>query len=102
MFGFKKCEEKNVWTCLTNTKLRLPLMEIRICEFAVIEESARCWLKSVAIDYNALEEHCAWIVLIGALIAMDKADESPEQTCGTPEGSAPRINAPGSVPRGKR
>lgn len=36
MFGFKT-REKNVWTNLKNTKLRLPLMEIRIYEFAVIE-----------------------------------------------------------------
>ena len=73
MLGFKT-QEENVWTNMKNTKLRLPLMEIRICEFAVIEERARCWLKSVGIDYDALEEHCGWIVLIGALIAMDKAE----------------------------
>ena len=72
MFGFRK--RKDVWSCLRKTKLRIPLMEIRIYEFAIIEESARCWLKSAGIDYDALEEHCGWIVLIGALLAMEKAE----------------------------
>ena len=74
MFGFKKMENEDVSSHLRETKLRLPLMEIRMCEFCVIEESARCWLKSAGVDYNVLEEHCGWIVLIGALIAMEKAE----------------------------
>lgn len=64
----------DVWTQVKGTKLRLPLIEIRICEFAIIEELARSWLGSVGIDYNALEEHSGWVVLIGALIAMEKAE----------------------------
>ena len=74
MFGFKKGNDEDVWSNLKGTKLRLPLMEIRICEFSIIEGSARCWLKSAGVDYNALEEHCGWVVLIGALIAMEKAE----------------------------
>lgn len=64
----------DVLTHLKGTKLRVPLIEIRICEFAIIEQLARSWLGSVGVDYDALEEHSGWIVLIGALIAMEKAE----------------------------
>ena len=59
---------------LTKTRLRVPLLELRILEFTMIESMAASWLKSVGIDYCALEECNSWVILIGALIAMDKAE----------------------------
>lgn len=60
---------------LKQTRLRRMLIQLHVMEFWIIELSASSWLKRAGVNYAALEENAAWVVLIGALISMRKADQ---------------------------
>ena len=72
MIWFDK--DMSVFKRLKKSRLRSQLLTLHALEFLMIEQMARDWLKSVNLNYDSLEEHNVWVVLIGALVAMDKAE----------------------------
>ena len=74
MFGFRKDKLTTIDSILKQSRLRIKLLELRTMQYSIIEETARCYLKSANIDYNQLEEHACFSIMIGAYIAMDEAD----------------------------
>ena len=60
---------------LKQSRLRIKLLELRLLQYSIIEEMARCYLKSANVDYNKLDDSACWTIMIGAHIATGDADD---------------------------
>lgn len=54
-----------------SSRLDLTFFEMRMMEYAMIEEKARCYLNSVNVNYDKLDKKNCWTVLIGAGLALE-------------------------------
>lgn len=79
MFGFGRKTSNNSGNVidrnLKQSRLRIKILELRLLQYSIIEEMARCYLKSVNIDYDRLDDSACWTIMIGAYIATGDADD---------------------------
>ena len=80
MFGFGKKTTSNdggnvIDRNLKRSRLRIKLLELRVLQYSIVEEMARCYLKSANVDYDKLNDSACWTIMVGAHIATGDADD---------------------------
>ena len=75
-FGVSK--ESIIQKNLRSSKLSLQHIELHMAEFAMIEQTAADYLGKSGVRYRDLPQEDAWLILVGALVAMEYAERCQE------------------------